>query len=90
MLIPASLAMNWNETERFGLFFTKMLVFMPKSGSINSGTGLLARLRKVRGDTHVFLPISIQALATMTAARAMPSRKPRRRGWRGRLRTNRM
>jgi hypothetical protein len=40
MLIPASLATNWNETERFGLFFTKTLVFMPKSGSINSGTGV--------------------------------------------------
>jgi hypothetical protein len=39
MLILASLGTNWYENERFGLFFTKMLVFMPKSGSINSGTG---------------------------------------------------
>ncbi len=41
MLILASLGTNWYENERFGLFFTKTLVFMPKSGSINSGTGLL-------------------------------------------------
>jgi len=43
MLIVASLGTNWYENERLGLVFTKMLVFVPNSGSINSGTVLKGR-----------------------------------------------
>jgi hypothetical protein len=34
-----SLGTVWNENERIRLVFTKTLVFMPKTGYINSGTG---------------------------------------------------
>jgi hypothetical protein len=34
-----SLSMVWNENERFWLVFTKTLVFMPKTWSLNRGTG---------------------------------------------------
>ncbi len=40
-LKPASLGTDWIENERFGHVFAKTSVFMPKTGSINSGTGLL-------------------------------------------------
>ncbi len=33
-----SLSKVWNANERFRLVFTKTLVFMPKTGSINAGT----------------------------------------------------
>ena len=33
-----SLSMVWNENERFWLVFTKTLVFMPKTGSLHTGT----------------------------------------------------
>jgi 5-keto 4-deoxyuronate isomerase len=42
-LKPASLGTDWIENERFGQVFAKTSVFMPKTGSINSGTGLLKR-----------------------------------------------
>ncbi len=41
MLKPASLGTDWLENERFGHVFAKTSVFMPKTGSINSGTGLV-------------------------------------------------
>jgi hypothetical protein len=34
-----SLSMVWNENDRFWLVFTKTLVFMPKTGSLHTGTG---------------------------------------------------
>jgi hypothetical protein len=34
-----SLSMVWNENDRFWLVFTKMLVFMPKTWSLHTGTG---------------------------------------------------
>jgi hypothetical protein len=34
-----SLSKVWNENERFSLVFTKMLVFVPKTGSLHTGTG---------------------------------------------------
>ena len=40
-LKPASLGTDWIENERFGPVFVKTTVFMPKTGSINSGTGLI-------------------------------------------------
>ncbi len=39
-----SLSMVWNENNRFWLVFTKTLVFMPKTGSLHTGTGLFATL----------------------------------------------
>jgi hypothetical protein len=33
-----SLSMVWNENDRFWLVFTKTLVFMPKTGSLHTGT----------------------------------------------------
>ncbi len=36
---PASLGTDWIENERFGLVFSKTIIFMSKTGSINSGTG---------------------------------------------------
>jgi hypothetical protein len=38
-LRPASLGTDWIENERFGLIFAKTIIFMAKSGSINSGMG---------------------------------------------------
>jgi hypothetical protein len=35
-----SLSKVWNENERFSLVFTKMLVFVPKTGSLHTGTVL--------------------------------------------------
>jgi hypothetical protein len=35
---PSSLGTDWIEYERFGLIFTKTIIFMAKTGSINSGT----------------------------------------------------
>ena len=39
-LIPPSLGTDWIENERFELVFAKTIIFMPKTGSINSGTGV--------------------------------------------------
>jgi hypothetical protein len=39
-LLPMSLSKVWNENERFRLVFTKMLVFVPKTGSLHTGKGL--------------------------------------------------
>jgi hypothetical protein len=33
--------MDWNENEHFVLVFMKMSVLKPKTGSINSGTGVV-------------------------------------------------
>ncbi len=33
-----SLSKFWNENECFSLVFTKMLVFVPKTGSLHTGT----------------------------------------------------
>ncbi len=38
-LIPTSLGTDWTENERFELVFAKTIIFMPKTRSINSGTG---------------------------------------------------
>jgi hypothetical protein len=38
-----SLIMVWNENDRFWLVFTKTLVFMPKTGSLHTGTCLHKR-----------------------------------------------
>jgi hypothetical protein len=35
-----SLSMVWNENDRFWLVFTKTLVFIPKTGSLHTGTVL--------------------------------------------------
>jgi hypothetical protein len=32
---------DWIENERFELVLAKTIIFMPKTGSINSGTGLV-------------------------------------------------
>ncbi len=37
-LKPVSLGTDWIENERYGQVFAKTSVFMPKTGSINSGT----------------------------------------------------
>jgi hypothetical protein len=37
-LIPTSLGTDWIENERFELVFAKTIIFMPKTGSINSDT----------------------------------------------------
>jgi hypothetical protein len=37
-LIPTSLGTDLIENERFELVFAKTIIFMPKTGSINSGT----------------------------------------------------
>ena len=39
-----SLGTDWIE-QRFGLVFAKTIIFTPKTGSINSGTGLVIRIR---------------------------------------------
>jgi hypothetical protein len=39
-LLLMSLSKVWNENERFRLVFTKMLVFVPKTGSLHTGTVL--------------------------------------------------
>jgi hypothetical protein len=39
-LIPTSLGTDWIENERFELVFAETIIFMPKTGSINSGTGV--------------------------------------------------
>ncbi len=38
---PRKMGTDWNENEHFGLVFAKTIVFMPNTGSINSGTGVL-------------------------------------------------
>ncbi len=38
-LKPASLGTDRIENERIGLIFAKTIIFAPKTGSINSGTG---------------------------------------------------
>jgi hypothetical protein len=47
-LIPTSLSTNWIENERFELVSTKTIIFMPKTGSLNSGTGVF----NVQGSTE--------------------------------------
>jgi hypothetical protein len=42
-----SLSMVWNENDRFWLFFTKTLVFMPETGSLHTGTGLAEVLKNL-------------------------------------------
>jgi hypothetical protein len=42
-----SLSKVWNENERFSLVFTKMLVFVPKTGSLHTGTGYAGRAEGV-------------------------------------------
>ncbi len=51
-LKPASLGTDWIENKRFRHVFAKTSVFMPKPGSINSGTGLLKWLTNT-GSEHV-------------------------------------
>jgi hypothetical protein len=34
--------MDWIENERFAHVFAKTIIFMPKTGSINSGNGVLS------------------------------------------------
>jgi hypothetical protein len=41
-----SLSKVWNENERFSLAFIKVLVFMPKNGSLHTGTGVLISSHK--------------------------------------------
>ncbi len=53
-----SLSKVWNVNERFRLVFTKTLVFMPKTGSINAGTdknGLKQMETRGRSTVRVFL-----------------------------------
>ncbi len=38
-LLSMSLSKVWNENERFRLVFTKKVVFVPKTGSLHTGTG---------------------------------------------------
>jgi hypothetical protein len=40
-----SLSKVWNENERFRLVFTKMLVFVPKTGSLHTGTAFHSERR---------------------------------------------
>ncbi len=40
-LIPTSLGTDWIENESFELVFAKTIIFMPKTGSINSDTVLV-------------------------------------------------
>ena len=43
-----SLSMVWNKNDRFWLVFTKTLVFMPKTGSLHTGTVLYGIISKRR------------------------------------------
>ena len=45
-----SLSMVWNENDRFWLVFTKTLVFMPKTGSLQTGTELFCIRTHKFGD----------------------------------------
>ena len=50
-----SLSTDWIENEHFLLVFMKTRVFMPKTGSINSGTG---------GSQQLEIPPSLNSKAT--------------------------
>jgi hypothetical protein len=43
---PASLGTDWIGNERFGLVFVKTIIFVSKTGSINSGTGQIQYEKK--------------------------------------------
>jgi hypothetical protein len=45
-----SLSTVWNENERFWLLFMKVLVFMPKTGSLQTGTELFCIRTHKFGD----------------------------------------
>jgi hypothetical protein len=50
-----SLSKVWNEEEHFRLVFTKMLVFVPKTGSLHTGTEvvLIGRVNRENRDFDV-------------------------------------
>ena len=48
-----SLSTVWNENERFWLVFTKTLVFMPKTGSLHTGTGEILSLGRMTNTEYL-------------------------------------
>ena len=70
-LIPTSLGTDLIENERFELVFAKTIIFVPKTGSINSGTGIDSQIGDPvpRGGADTFLLYVVPRFVMYTALR---------------------